>query len=410
MIESMNQYDGTYSVQLGTMKLIATQDPAFADHVLRANHRNYVKSPIQTEKLGRFIGNGLLTSNGEYWLRQRRLIQPGFHTERIARLYEIIGTSVQDFLPAIETGAETDVYPHMNKLAFRIVIDSLFNINVPEEVQSELASHIFNIQDFLINDLRKVYKRWWHKVSGEDALNLKRAARMRDIIRGMVRQRLSSGQKVGDLLDMLLEARYEDNGEAMTEDQLIDEITILIIAGHETTANALAWALYLLAVHPEEQNRLREEVSRLTQTEAVKSTLISSIISEAMRLYPPAWLSDRVATRDDHFKDYLIPANTIVILFYYGMHRDPKLWTDPEKFNPSRFFPENYKKDQIKNFYPFGAGPRLCIGNNFAMAEMAIFIYHFFRQYKVSPGSRDPKMHPLVTLKPDMVPLIVDKI
>src|SRR5690606_19087974 len=228
-------------VYLGTTRFIITQDPDFIDYVLKVNHKNYYKSPLQTDRLGKFIGKGLLTSNGSYWLKQRRLIQPGFHAKKIEKLYSIIKQTVDDFLTNLPTGHAVDVYPLMNRLSFELVIDTLFNIKVSEAIRSELSHFIFEAQHFLVKDIRQPHKRLWYKVSGEEQANLKRATRAREIIRTIIRQRKESNEACNDLLDMLLEARYEDTGEGMDEEQIIDEILILIVAGHETTANALSW-------------------------------------------------------------------------------------------------------------------------------------------------------------------------
>jgi cytochrome P450 len=410
MEESMRRFDGTYSVMLGTSKFINTQDPALIDYVLRGNHRNFDKSPIQTKQLGRFLGNGLLTSNGEYWLKQRRLIQPGFHTEKIHALYHIIERTVDTFLARMPAGKDVDIYPLMNRLAFDLVINTLFNIDVPEDTQRELGRLIYDLQDYVIRDLRQVYKRWWFRLSGEDRRHVEKSQRVREIIRKMIRERKNSADKYNDLLDMLLGARYEDTGEHMNEDQLIDEITILIIAGHETTANALAWTLYLLATHDDEQKRMRQITSSLDVSDAVMSDDVTSVIKESMRLYPPAWISDRMCLKDDTFKTFDIPAGTIIVLFYYGLHRDAKHWTDPEEFRPERFLRKNFDKEKSKAYFPFGSGPRLCIGNNFAMAEMAIFLQRFLPRFKVSPTGQKPIIVPLVTLKPDKILLDLETI
>lgn len=408
MEESMAIYGGTYSVHLGVQRYIITQDPGFIDHVLRGHHRNYHKSPFQSEKLARFLGNGLLTANGEYWLKQRRLIQPGFHPEKIQALFDIIGKTSQDFLDELTEGRQ-DIYPGMNTLAFRMVINTLFNIKVPEAIRNQLGEFIYKAQAFVIKDIRQPYKSWWFKVSGEQRENLGRAAGARKIISDIIRERKKSSEKFNDLLDMLLEARYEDTGEPMNEEQIIDEILVLIIAGHETTANALSWTLYLLAHHPGEMQKLAEAARRCTLKEAVTNPELNNVIREAMRLYPPAWISDRIALQDDAYKDFRFPKGTIVILFYYGLHRDPRHWQDPGAFVPGRFSKEQ-EKERAKVYFPFGGGPRLCIGNNFAMAEMAIFLHAFVQRFTVKPAGIPPKMNPLVTLKPDRVVLELAKL
>ena len=401
MEESMARFDGTYSVNLGTKRLIATQDPGFIDHVLKNNHRNYYKSPILTEQLGRFLGKGLLTSNGEYWLKQRRLIQPGFHPEKIHALYRIIDETVARFISRFPEGDKVDVYPLMNSLAFEIVVNTLFNVKVHPGTRDELSRFITDTQDFAISDIRQPHKSWWFRVSGEVKRNLRKAEGARQIIRSIIRTRKDSGEKRGDLLDMLLDARYEDSGLPMEENQVIDEILILLIAGHETTANALSWTLFLLANHQDEQAKLRLATGGLSTVECVKHDYLNAVISESMRLYPPAWISDRVALNDDAYRHYTFPKDTIVILFYYGLHRDSRHWEDPAAFKPSRFLAFRDLKEKPKAYYPFGAGPRLCIGNNFAMAEMTIFLQSMVHAFDILPTSVLPRVKPLVTLRPD---------
>ena len=408
MEESMELFNGTYSVNLGRRRLVATQDPGFIDYVLRANHKNYHKSALQTEELGRYLGKGLLTSNGEYWLKQRRLIQPGFHIDKIHALYDIIKKTVDDFLLEFPSG-KVDVYPLMHKLAFEIVINSLFNTKVPADKRNKLNDFINEVQAFVIKDIRQPYKSWWFKLSGEVERNKKRAEGARAIIREIINIRKQSNNKFNDLLDMLLDARYEDTGEPMQEDQVIDEILIVLIAGHETTANALSWTLYLLANHPKEMMNLKQVTQNFSLMETVMNEQLSAVIKESMRLYPPAWISDRVALNDDAYRSFTFPKGSIIILFYYGLHRDEKHWENPTSFIPSRFAKSNEAKDKVKAYYPFGGGPRLCIGNNFAMAEMAIFLQTMIHQFEVMPTSQKPILKPLITLRPDSVVLKITK-
>jgi cytochrome P450 len=403
MEESMEKFQGTYAVNLGSRRLIATQDPGFIDYVLKTNHKNYFKSTILTEQLGRFLGKGLLTSNGEYWLKQRRLIQPGFHLEKIKALYGIIKKTTDDFLVSFPTGDQIDVYPFMNKLAFEIVINTLFNIKVPSGTRNELSSFITDAQDFVIKDIRQPHKSWWFKVSGEVSKNLKKSFGARNIIRSIIRERKESDEKFNDLLDMLLDARYEDTGLPMQEEQVIDEILILLIAGHETTANALSWTLYLLANHPGELEKLRQVTANLSPELSATNDALNAVIKESMRLYPPAWISDRVALHDDAYLNFTFPKDTIVILFYYGLHRDGKYWEHADDFIPGRFSKDHTDKEKPKAYYPFGAGPRLCIGNNFAMAEMVVFLQAFIHRFQIVPTGITPALKPLVTLRPDKV-------
>lgn len=408
MEESMAAYNGTYRVHLGRRKFIVTQDPAFIEHVLKKNHRNYFKSEIQTDALGRFLGTGLLTSNGDFWLRQRRLIQPGFHQEKIQGLYTIMQRTVSQFLSVLQPG-EVDVYPLMNRLAFDIVMNTLFNVPTPEAQRVELSRFISETQDFVIRDLRHPHLSWWFRLSGELKEKHTRARRARQIIAGFIQERRTSVGGHGDLLDMLLQSVYEDTGESMLEEQMIDEILVLIIAGHETTANALSWILYLLATNPTEQSIFRDKTMNLGLAEITNDPYIRAVINEGLRLYPPAYISDRVALHDDTFNGYTFPAKTILILFYYDLHRDPRYWSHPARFQPERFLDVSLR-EKGNIFFPFGSGPRLCIGNNFAMAEMAIFLHHFIMQFEIRASSYTPVMKAQVTLKPDRVPLKIRRL
>jgi len=407
---SMDRFKGTYAVNLGVKRLIVTQDPLFMEYVLKTNHKNYQKSPMLTEQLARFLGNGLLTSNGAYWLKQRRLIQPGFHVDKIHALYEIIKRTVNDFNTNFPTGDKIDVYPLMNNLAFEIVINSLFNVEVSPASRQELSTFINETQNFVTKDINQPYKSWWFKLTGEVDQNLKRSSSARNVIRKLIQERKASTKKFNDLLNMLLDARYEDDGAPMHEEQIIDEIMILIIAGHETTGNALSWALYLLANYPANQDALRQQTTGLTINECVQNDLLNATIKETMRLYPPAWVSDRVAMNDDAFGGYTFPKDTIVLLYYYGLHRDEKHWINADAFLPDRFLKQNTDKEKLKAYFPFGAGPRLCIGNNFAMAEMTIFLQDFLQKFKIISRPEPPKLTPLITLRPDRILLTIKKI
>ena len=402
MMESVERFGESYSVTDGISgRMILTQNPEFIDYVLRKNQKNYYKSRMVTEKLGRFIGNGLLTSNGPYWLRQRRLIQPGFHPQKVKLLYGIMKQTIDNFLEKFPVGPQVDIYPLMNRLAFEVVINTLFDIELPAETISELGRHISDIQEFVIMDIRQPYKSWWFELSGRVKENEEKAERVREILRTFIRERKQTGKKYDDLLDMLLESRYEDTGEPMSEDQLLDEIVILFIAGHETTGNALTWTLSLLAHHQDELNRLRNETKDLDIQETVSHPRLEAVINESMRLYPPAWVSDRVSLEDDSFGGFTYPKGTILALFYFGLHRSSKYWEEPQAFKPERFLSTDKEKSKV--FFPFGGGPRLCIGNNFAMAEMALFQQAFLRKFDLQQTPTVPKMRALVTLRPQGV-------
>lgn len=399
----MEEFNGTYSPSLTpTLKAIVTQDADFISYLIRENHRNYKKSDYLGKSASEFFGNGLLFSNGGYWLKQRRLIQPAFHREKLQGLYQLIIKTIDDFLVAMPTGASVDVYPLMHELAFKIVINSLFDISLPREKIEAIAALFTDIQQFFVKDTTIPVRRIFYPFTREKKKYLDKAVQLRAAFGAIVKERKRSGESRNDLLDMLLNSRYEDSGEAMTEEQILDEATILIFAGHETTANALSWLLYSVAGNEAVQDKLKKEIAGISIAASVQNDFIKACINESMRLFPPVWLVERSAVEDDQFGNYRYPRGILLISFLYGLHHDKNFWPDAERFIPERFIKE---PDLVKSkyFYPFGAGPRMCIGNNFAMAEMSFFIHRFFTEFTVKTTNQVPKKVPLLTLRPDKI-------
>jgi cytochrome P450 len=399
---NMIRFNGTYSgFLMGKGKFIITEDPDFIQYVLRDNHTNYQKSELSTKTAARLFGNGLLFSNGEPWLKQRRLIQPGFHHSKIQGLYEIVAGRAATFISRFPTGEKIDVYPLMHDLSFSVLIHSLFDINLSVKTISELSQGFTDLQDFLLKDVNQPMRKLLYPLNKADRKVLKKSESIRKILKEIMEQRKSGREVHHDLLDMLLNSRYEGTGEAMAEEQIIDEILVLLFAGHETTANTLSWILYLIASYPEVAKKLKTCIERINIYDSPKDEYINAVISEGMRLYPAAWMTDRVALTDDQFKAFSYPKGTIIIPFFYGLHRNKRYWKEESVFDPGRFiFPDPAKAKKVKNFFPFGAGPRMCIGNNFAVAEMAIILYIFLNAFEVNTTVEVPTMWPLITLRP----------
>ena len=401
--KSMEGFSGTYSASLGiNRKLILTQNPDFINYILKENHRNYNKSELATERAVEFFGKGLLFSNGDYWLRQRRLIQPAFHREKLQGLYGIIIKSIDEFLLQFPIGKNIDIYPLIHQLSFNIIIQSLFDIKLSFQIIEELSQIFTELQDFLIKDINQPLRRFFYPFTGTENIQLKKAKRLREIFIGIINERKASDKKYDDLLDMFLKSKYEDTGEAMTNEQIVDEVLILIFAGHETTANTLAWLLYLLSTNNDSIQKLTDSFDGSTIHECLNNEYLKATINEVMRLYPAAWMTERVAIEDDEFEGFSFPKNTIIIPFFFGLHRDKNLWTEELKFEPERFIRET-KVVKSKNYFPFGAGPRLCIGNNFAVAEMSFFIFSFLKKFQIKSTGQIPDMKALITLRPDKV-------
>lgn len=401
-----NDYGDTFSVRLGRKKwLMLSRDKELVQYILQKNHKNYYKSSIQTKFLSKYLGTGLLTANGEYWLQQRRLIQPAFHKKKIDSLVTNMQTTIEDELRNIPLEREIDSFSVMNQLAFNVVANSLFHLSVAPETLLRLQKIIQDIQLFLVKEVRLPHKQWWFKLSGQIKRHKLLAEESRSIIRQIIEDRKNSKEQHDDLLDMLLATRYEDTGKPMTTKQLIDEISILFVAGHETTANALTFTSYLLAKHKDVQQAVFEEVMMATsETDDLLSQIkllpfTKAVIDEAMRLYPPAWITDRENLEDDTILNYHIRKNTLVGVSFYELHRNPKYWEKPDHFDPDRFMGDR-KKQTSGIYFPFGAGPRMCIGMGFAVYEMVLAIAHLIKHYELSTQIEEVRFNPLITLKP----------
>lgn len=401
-----DRFGDTFSLRIGRTKhVILSRDNEVAEYILQKHQKNFQKSELQTKFISKYLGKGLLTANGDFWLKQRRLIQPAFHKQKMNQLVGYMQHTIVNELKDLPEEKEVPSFPLMNSLAFNVVAKSLFHIGTIEEKMNRLKIIIHDVQSFLIKEIRVPHKAWWYRISGQVRKHQDMALETDAIIGEIIEQRIKSGESYNDLLDMLLETRYEDTGETMSTQQLIDEIKILFIAGHETTANALTFTLHLLGNHPEIQQKALEEILEIeSQTDDVveqlqKMTYINAVINESMRLYPPAWITDRENIADDELLGYKIKEGTLIGVSFYELHRNPKYWESPEEFNPGRFMGEQ-KKNSYQYFYPFGAGPRMCIGLGFAMYEMCLTLSYLIKKYKVTAAKKDIEFNPLVTLKP----------
>lgn len=401
-----DQFGDTFSLKIGKSKyVILSRDNEVAEYILQKNQKNFQKSELQTKFISKYLGKGLLTANGDFWLKQRRLIQPAFHKQKMNQLVQNMEQTIISELKDLPEDKSVVLFPIMNQLAFNVVAKSLFHLSAKEEKLNRLKVIITEVQDFLIKEIRLPYKAFWFKISGQIKKHQELAFESDIIIKEIVEERINSKTKQNDLLDMLLETRYEDTGEGMSTQQLIDEIKILFIAGHETSANAMTFILHLLGNHPEIQQKVLEELIEIeSQTNDIveqlqKMTYTNAVINESMRLFPPAWITDRENITDDDLLGYRIKAKTLIGVSFYEIHRNPKYWENPTAFNPDRFLGEQ-KKKSYQYFYPFGAGPRMCIGLGFAMYEMCLTLSYIIKKYRVISVAKEIQINPLVTLKP----------
>ena len=402
--KNFEKHGDTFRLQIGFGKsVVFSRDADFARYTLQKNHKNYTKSTIQTVDLAKYVGKGLLTSEGNYWKKQRKLIQPAFHKKQLTSLLEKVLGAIQTELLEIKTGVPQDVFPVFNDLAFQTVVKALFSSAVEPSDIKRLQQITEQTQQMLVKELRQPYLKWWFHASGKLKSVLQLTAEARGVLRKLIHDRKASNKKEGDLLDMLLDARYED-GSAMEEDQLIDEILILFSAGHETTSNALTFTCELLARHPKVQENIflelkREASKKEDLMEYMKAcSYTKQVVEESMRLYPPAYFIDRVNIEQDAFNGMKIPKGTNLLFSLHEIHIHSNFWDDPEAFKPERFSEGSQKFSS--HYYPFGAGPRMCIGNNFAMYEMILAVSEVVSTYKISEKQTPIEILPLITLKP----------
>ena len=403
------EFGDTFRFYLGGIKeAIVTIDPAVIQHVLKTNAENYKKSDIQVKRMGHFLGKGLLTTHGEAWRTQRRLIQKGFDRKQLEALSAIMQDSLTDSLRQFDSqihNGPVDIYPHLMKMTFAMVARSLFGANLKDE-DIDLISHtISTVQEFIVRQTLQPYLNPWFAATGELRKHEEMRATADNVLLEYIRMRRHE-EPGADLLQTLMDARYAD-GEGMPDSLILSESMQLLVAGHETSSNALSWLLYLLSTHPDTLERVRNEFDEILNGEPLNYTAVSKfafttqVINEALRLYPPFWMIDREAVADDRVGDTVIPAGSTVIVYVYGAHHAPRYWTNPETFDPERFTKENSAAQPPFTHLPFGGGPRGCIGGNYAMLQILMILGTLLSKYdlELPPGQKiEPRA--MVILRP----------
>ena len=408
MIEGQRQYGDFYDVHLPHVPLFVLSKPEYAKHVLVTNNKKYEKS-FAYEFLRHPLGNGLLTSEGDFWLKQRRIAQPAFHRERLAALATTITTTTQEMLSTWEEHARAsrpvNATHDLMQLTSRVVARALFGSDVADSA-SDIVRYINTINQHVTEKVSNPFHFSLGPLSRKQRAYEQALRELDTIVYGIIGHRHRSGKTYHDLLAMLMETEDEDTGERMSDRQVRDEVVTLFIAGTETSAVALSWALYLLARHPreaasvcEEANQTRSETPRAEDAAQLEQT--NRVLQEAMRLYPPAWVIGRQAREEDELDGYFIPRGAQVYVCPSIIHRHPDLWEQPEQFWPDRFSSERVKRRHKFAFFPFGGGPRYCIGNHFAMMEMQLVLSLIIKKFDIKlDGEGEVPVEPLITLRP----------
>ncbi|MBI3837735.1 MAG: cytochrome P450 [Planctomycetia bacterium] len=351
--------------------------PDAIEHVLHANHKNYRKPDSANHSIGLLAGNGIIVSEGEFWRKQRRLMQPAFLRHQVVKLSSHMVESTDAFIrqwEQAEDGRTLDIVPEMMQLALRIASTSLFSTDISGDADAIGRAYrtAFGYVSLKMNG-RLMFSPLWMPTRRNRRFRQAKAL-LDGVVLTLIARRRHEPAK-NDVLDLLLAAQDEESGKGMTDEQLKDEALTLLTAGHETTGAALSWAWYLLATHPDVQHALHEQVSSHLQGRSPTAEDLSSmplataVFEETMRLYPPAWGIPRETIDEDEICGYPIPAKATIILMQDIVHRHPDFWTEPDKFDPQRFLPPHNAGRPKFAYFPFGGGPRICIGNHFAMLE-----------------------------------------
>lgn len=378
-------------------------------HVLVQNHTNYVKSAYY-DKVRPIFGAGMFVVNGEDWKRKREFAQPAFKRHKFDSLAEAMADCTADMLDRWEgarnTGMPLDVAAEMMQLSLRIVFRAFFG--------TDFQGRMNNVTEALTVIMQEGEKRIWALASAPNWLPTARNRRLREALRvfdeciyDLIEQRRREGATGDDLLSMLV-AMNMDSGEAAISDrEMRDDLMTLIIAGHETTAMAVSWSWYLLSRDGFAAGALREEAQRVlgdrqpNAADLRELTYAKQVVQEAMRLYPPFWTISRMAVKDDEIDGYRIPAKSTVMLCPYVTHRDPEVWDNPDKFDPDRFSTARSAGRPRFAYFPFGGGPRICIGANFAMMEATFVVAMAAQRFRMRlvPG-QDVAPQPMISLRP----------
>jgi cytochrome P450 len=399
------EYPDVALMRVGRLNSYILNNPDHIEEVLVAKSRYFRKDRFLNLRLFRLLlGNGLLTSDGDFWRRQRRLAQPAFHRDRIANYARVMVDYTERMLESWRDGDERDIHHSFMELTLEIVAKTLFDADVRGKAGEvgealEVAMDRFASQGSIVRMLDNF-------LPTPGRIRYQRAVRrLEEIIYRFIGEHRQSGRDAGDLLSMLLAARDED-GSQMSDRQLRDEVMTIFLAGHETTALALSWTFYLLALNPGTERKLMAELDQLSGkapgiSDLGRLSYTERVIKEAMRLYPPAWSIGREAIEECEIGGYNLPPGTQVYMIQWTMHRNPRYFEDPEEFRPERWTEDFEKRLPRFAYFPFGGGPRLCIGNSFAIMEAVLILATIAQRFKLTLApAQTITPWPSVTLRP----------
>lgn len=405
-ITKMSKLGDVSGFRLGNIPVFLINHPDLIRDLLVTNHHKFVKGrALQQAK--RLVGEGLLTSEKEFHLRQRRMIQPSFHRTRIAEYAKAMIEFGEKMSGEWRDGETVDIDKEMMRLTLWIVGKTLFGANVEDDA-AEVGKAMTTIIS-MFNFILLPYSEYLEKLPLPPVKKLKNARKTLDeVIYKIIETRRDSGEDNGDLLSMLLNAQDEETGGTMTDKQVRDECLTLFLAGHETTANAMAWTFYLLSQNLEAEAKFHAELDEVLGKNALtpdvygKLKYTEQVFAESMRLFPPAWTIGRLATETHEFDGYKVPPKSLVLASQYVMHRDPRFWEKPDEFLPERWEMLSIKEAGNKFIYfPFSKGVRSCIGESFAWMEGVLLLAILGRKWKLNLAQNQKiELQAMVTLRP----------
>ncbi|HVX13539.1 MAG TPA: cytochrome P450 [Pirellulales bacterium] len=391
------RYGDVFRFRIGPVLLHFLYRPQDVQRVLHENQKNYLRG-WHFRLLRKLFGQNLTTSEGEFWLRQRRLAQPAFHRQKLAEystvMVDVAGQLAERWQTIATEERPLDARDEMSRVSLAILSRTLFSRDMSHEADALGKTFLVLGQYF-----EHVFQHPitspppWVPTPTNRRFN-RAVATINRVVMDIVRERLGGKSDQGDLLAMLINARDDETGERMTDEQLRSEVLNFLLAGHESTATVLTWTWYLLGSHPSIQTRVREELAAVvgdrppTVADAAQLRLTRAVIQESMRLYPPIWLTPRSTVADDEVAGYRIPKRSTVILCPYITHRHPEFWDAPEAFDPDRFTDERVASRPKGAYFPFLSGLHQCIGNEFALLEMQLVVARVLQQFDIGllPG------------------------
>jgi cytochrome P450 len=399
-------YGDIVRFKVGPQNIFLFNHPDYIKDVLVTYNRNFIKSR-GLERTKVLLGEGLLTSEGDFHRRQRRLIQPAFHRQRIAAYAVVMTDYGAQMRERWQDGTTLDIAQEMKRLTLAIAGKTLFNADVESEANEIGEALTISMDEWRTRVLP--FSELFDKLPLPGNRRLQRAQNRLDAtVYRIINEHRAGGIDQGDLLSMLLHAQDEEgDGGRMADKQLRDEALTILLAGHETTANALTWVWYLLSENPDVERTLHAEIDMVlagrlpTLNDVPCLHYTEMVFAEALRLYPPAWILGRRAISDYEVANYLLPAGSVIFMSPYVMHRDPRYFPDPLTFDPKRWTPESRALQPRFSYFPFGGGPRQCIGEAFAWMEGVLIIAILAQNWRMRLVPGHPvELLPLVTLRP----------